>query len=412
MHLYILSKLNLKLGEKDVKYSLSAIMRIMEEKEGNLDLSYALISSLPNDLKIVKGNLDLRHTKIKKLPDSLTTVGGHLVLKDSQIKSLPDNLTVYGDVDVSNTEIKSLPCGLTVGGSLYASNTNITCLPDDLFVVGGIDVSNTKIKRIKKNMTVIKWLNLMGTLIERLPGDLSVIEELDVSNTAVTSIPKTLLVGGNFDLSGSKITEIPDNFIVGGDLCLRETSISNLPNGLTVGGTLDLTGTRVTDLPLGLAVGNKVYGADAQELKCRKLGNGEFIPYKYIFANGILTHIKCSRRMQQGYTLYTGRIKGQNILSDGKFFVQCNTLEEGFSEIYFERLKEKGAEQYKSLTLDSTVTLDEAVILYRIITGACRHGVYKFVSDIRFPKEKYTIGEIIEITEGQFGAQKFAQFFE
>ena len=63
-------------------------------------------------------------------PDELTdedlNVEGDLDLSYSSITSLPDNLKVEGDLDLENTRIKSLPDGLKVEGTLYLYDTPLS----------------------------------------------------------------------------------------------------------------------------------------------------------------------------------------------------------------------------------------------------------------------------------------------
>jgi len=92
--------------------------------EGDLDLNYTPITSLPQGLK-VKGYLDLNNTKIT---------------------SLPKDLEVKGSLNLSSTPITSLPQGLKVGRNLYL-NTNITSLPQDLKVGGNLWLRNTPISK-------------------------------------------------------------------------------------------------------------------------------------------------------------------------------------------------------------------------------------------------------------------------
>lgn len=49
--------------------------------------------------------------------------------------------------------------------------------------------------------------------------------------------------------------------------------------------------------------------------------------------------------------------------------------------------------------------------MYRVITGACRQGSESFVKSLGELKEKYTIREAINLTKGQYNAEKFAEFF-
>ena len=79
--------------------------------------------------------------------------------------------------------------------------------------------------------------------------------------------------------------------------------------------------------------------------------------------------------------------------------------------LLFKYAKDRGMEQYKGLSLDTELTADEMITMYRIITGACRQGTETFVNSLGKLKDRYTIGEALEITKGQYGAKQFAGFF-
>lgn len=65
------------------------------------------------------------------------------------------------------------------------------------------------------------------------------------------------------------------------------------------------------------------------------------------------------------------------------------------------------------MTLDSVVTLEKAVEMYRVITGACRQGSEAFVKSLGDAvKESYTVRECIELTRGQYGGATFERFWE
>ena len=62
--------------------------------------------------------------------------------------------------------------------------------------------------------------------------------------------------------------------------------------------------------------------------------------------------------------------------------------------------------------MDSVLTLEEAKTMYRVITGACRQGTEHFVESLGDKvKEKYTVREMLEVTKGQYGSEKFSEFF-
>ena len=235
---------------------------------------------------------------------------------------------------------------------------------------------------------------------------------LNLYGTQIQSLPDNLMVGGNLNLRGTQIQSLPDNLTVGGNLDLRGTQIQSLPDNLTVGGYLDLEGTQIQNLPDNLTVGGSLYleGTQITDREHKKLKDGDYVPKRYLYADGILTHVKAKRTLK-GYTFYQGKIKGKNVVFDGTNYAHCNTLREGVADLLFKSAKDRGAEQYKNLTLDSEVTSEEAITMYRVITGACRQGTESFVNSLGKLKEKYTIREIIEITKGQYNSEAFKRFF-
>lgn len=161
-------------------------------------------------------------------------------------------------------------------------------------------------------------------------------------------------------------------------------------------GNLYLCGTQIIEHKAGMV---------------RYLSHGDFVPGKYLFCDGILTHIKNTRKAG-AYTFYVGKIKGLNVVSDGINYAHCDKLRDGISDLLFKTASDRGAAQYKDCTLDTEMTAAEAVSMYRIITGACKQGSEAFVQSLGDKlKEKYTIREMIQITKGQYNADKFARFF-
>ena len=144
--------------------------------------------------------------------------------------------------------------------------------------------------------------------------------------------------------------------------------------------------------------------------KVKTLRPGDMVPGKYVYCDGILTHIK-KTKLLGAFTLYIGRIPGKNVVSDGTNYAHCDNLRDGIADLAFKAAKDRGADQYKGMSLDTELTVAEAVTMYRIITGACRQGSESFVNSLGELKEKYTIRECIQITKGQYNAEKFAEFF-
>ena len=219
--------------------------------------------------------------------------------------------------------------------------------------------------------------------------------------------------GGSLDLRGTQITSLPDNLTVGGSLYLSDTQITSLPDNLTVGGWLDLRGTQITSLPDNLTVGGSLdlSGTQITSPKYKKLADGDYAEGRYIYCDGMLTHIK-SAKQAKGYTYYVGKIKNKNVISDGKYFAHCKSFKDGIADLEFKKASSRGAEQYKRLTLESKMSLADTMAMYRIITGACKQGTEQFVNNLREVKEEYTVREMIELTKNAYRGDVFERFFK
>ena len=180
----------------------------------------------------------------------------------------------------------------------------------------------------------------------------------------------------------------------GGSLYLQGTNITALPEGLTVGGSLYLQGTNITDR-------SKVN---------RKFPKVIYQEGRFIYCDGILTHIK-KKRVFGKFTFFYGKIKGKNVIFDGENYAHCKDFKTGVIDLEFKAAKNRGAEQYKSLDLDSVIKYEDAVVMYRVITGACQQGTQNFIDNLREIKAEYTVREIIHLTRGSYGASTFSNFF-
>ena len=348
--------------------------------------------------------LDLRYTEISELPDNLV-VRGSLFLYGTKITELPDNLTVGGWLDLEMSKITKLPKNLVVGGYLYLDNTPITELPDSLVVGGGLYLRHTKITKLPNNIVVGGYLDLRHTNIVELPANLA--------------------VGGFLDLEYTKIAKLPDSLVVGGALSLRGTKIAKLPNNIVIGGSLFLEGTKITELPENLVVGSDIYGISntsirptlSQEAK-KKLQN----LYKPLQWNaGGKTYIKVddifsvvdSHRGNVWKTHLIGEEETLYVVTDGEgHYAHGNTLKEAKADLIY-KINDRDTSLYENLSLDDEVSFEDAIAMYRTITGACDAGTRGFVES-RLPKphkERYTIREVIDLTDGEYGNERLKEFF-
>ncbi len=280
------------------------------------------------------------------------------------------------------------------------------------------------------------YLDLKGcTGITSLPENLTVGGDLYLKGcTGITSLPENLTVGGCLDLKGcTGITSLPENLTVGGYLYLKGcTGITSLPENLTVGGYLYLEGcTGITSLPENLTVGgylylkgihlqnsvvNNVIPADIKR-KIHALRNmaveWSWSGRKYIKVDGIFSVVD-AHHGKVWHVHQLGSNKQMYIVTDGEYhYAHGETIEEARHDLVY-KICDRDKSEYENLTPDSELTYGEAVECYRVITGACSTGTRHFCEDIlpeKDKREKYTIREIIELTQGQYKSEIFKDFF-
>lgn len=298
-------------------------------------------------------------------------------------------------------------------GNIDLSGSEITQLPDNLTVNGELILRNTDIKDLPNNLTVGDYLELWNTRIESIPDNLIVGGSLYLNDTGIKSLPKNLTVGGYLDLSNTRIKSLPDNLTVGDSLDLRGTGVTSLPDSLTVGGVLDIRDTRITDnvevnTTLSPEQQKKIHDLENMALFWERNG------VRYIKADGIFSVIdshhgnayKVHALGQEDNPLY--------LITDGEgHWSHGATLEEAKADLIY-KINDRDTSEYEKLSLDDTLSYEEAIAAYRSITGACSAGTIDFIEN-RLPtphKDKYTIREIIKLTKNEYGGKTFAQFFE
>ena len=82
-------------------------------------------------------------------------------------------------------------------------------------------------------------------------------------------------------------------------------------------------------------------------------------------------------------------------------------LKEAKADLKFKRVS-RDLDQFKGKT---KFTLEDAILAYRSITGACALGIKDFLANQKV-KKSYTVKEIIELTRGHYGHEASATFFE
>jgi hypothetical protein len=219
-------------------------------------------------------------------------------------------------------------------------------------------------------------------------------------------------INGGLDLSS--VTSLPEGFAptVGGGLYL--SSVTSLPEGFapTVGGGLDLSS--VTSLPEGFAptVGGGLDLSSVTKPTPKKRAPVYPLTWlngKYLLIDGIVSEV-VQKRGDSYRVKVVGKRVVTSLVTDGRNWAHGATLKEASADLIY---KNKGTDtsEYKSLTLASKLTFAEGIACYRAITGACSFGVRNFVEMKGVAQKKFSIQQIIDMTNGQYGGDTFKRFF-
>ena len=393
------------------------------EKDGDLYFTY---------------NLDLENRKdITELPDNLKVLGS-LNLRLSGVTKLPKGLEVEYWMSISRTEIEELPEDTKFGRSLYVNEMKKPfSFPKVVKVDGEFKCIDTDIKRMPEELYVKNNCKLSGSNFYKLPNIMEVKGECHLNNTPITELPKKLKVIYNgLDICYTKVTKLPDNLVVYSELNLENTPINELPKGLIVDYKLTLRNTNLKDYSnLHKICSEFIIEKDKyEEIKSTLAKHIKFDIYngilatfepnykgaylfenkngKYIKADGLLGEIV----EQKGnvYHIRFGRFEDIiYLVTDGEgHWSHGRTLETAKADLIY-KVNNKNKDDYNNLSLDSELSFEDAIVCYRVITGACSFGTRDFIENRlgENRKDKYTISEIIELTEGEYGSEVFKEFF-
>jgi len=332
---------------------------------------------------------------------------------------LPDNLVIDGNLKCSGESV-SLPKCLKVNGNLDISYTDIIEIPDDCDFCS-LRAAHTEITKLRDNLE-LDSLQLYNSKLTKLPKGLKVKGLLDISHTKITEIPDDCEIGALY-MSYTSITKLRDNLTLGG-LIINKCPISELPKNLVVYGSLDIEKTLIKCLPddclatrvyCDFELNDERYEKDwgCYKLKDEIVHINHPSGREFLHVDGILTEVV--EKKGNVYHIRTGvNDPIYYVVTDGNgHWAHGDTLEDAKEDLIF-KISKRDKSEYESLTLDSELSYDEAIICYRVITGACRAGTKDYIEH-RLPephKEKYTIKEMIELTKDEYGGETFHKFFD
>lgn len=212
------------------------------------------------------------------------------------------------------------------------------------------------------------------------------------------------------------VNSLPDGFspIVKNSLYLYK--VESLPDGFNpvVGNSLFLYMIRSLPIDHSLVVGDNLYFVKDNywnDYDLHHSNNLNFTSWrdgKYIKVDGILSKV-----LSHKGNVWKVKNIGSNIITyivtDGFNYAHGNTIKDARESLKY-KISDRDTSQYDNLTLESELSMIEMAKCYRVITGACEHGVREFIKTQK-TKPKYKIKEIIDLTKNRFGNNSFSVFF-
>ena len=200
-----------------------------------------------------------------------------------------------------------------------------------------------------------------------------------------------------------------------GNLEIRNSSDAEKYKNVTkVTGYLYIHSSAKLDAPALTSVGGYLSIHSKGSLAAGKLYCGGYDKF------AVIDNIGCvvlSEKQANGVTVLLCRhskIKTQKVIGD-KFYVarkdgenaHGKTIADATQELLF-KIGPRDVERYRNMPLTTTKTPAEWALVYRTITGACQYGTNQFIESRGKMKKKYTLSEIVALTKGQWGHDKFA----
>ena len=182
-----------------------------------------------------------------------------------------------------------------------------------------------------------------------------------------------------------------------------QNSEAKFPNLTSVGGYIDAREYK------GEFPKNVKQNDIKAKTKCRKSLDKSFEKSGHSFADNILSAI-VQKRGNVCRVKICGKTTISYLVTQGEAYSHGATLSEARNGLMF-KISKRDTSEFKSWTLDKIISKREAIRSYRMITGACEQGVRQWVSQRETPN-KISVGNVIKLTEGEYGYDAYAKFFQ
>lgn len=130
---------------------------------------------------------------------------------------------------------------------------------------------------------------------------------------------------------------------------------------------------------------------------------------KHVIADNILSKV-VSAKGGVFKVVNHGQYGESYLIKKNGLYAHGETLREAKESLKY-KIANRDTSEYEDYTLDTTMTQEEAITMYMVITGACSYGTRAFVGRQDLTSEEFTVQDIIDLTKGQFGNGILTEFF-
>jgi hypothetical protein len=338
--------------------------------------------------------------------------------------SIKNGHIIAHTIDLSWYKINELPESfhLIKCTNLYLYNNKISKLPDNFHLIKCecIDLSNNSITELPENFHLIKCkeINLSHNFINKLPENFHLLKcnTIDLSHNSITELPDNfhLIESNDIYLDNNKISKLPENIhlLKCNYLYLNKNNLKKLPENfhLLKCYYIALSRNMIRKLPKNLHLVKCSYLYVYTDLSIPHQNfNDVEITDDYIYCDNRLTWITGKKQVNE-FTVYIGRFGEVVVTKDNKKFAHGKTLRQAISDLLF-KLSDRNKNEYIDLDKNVQLPINDMIVMYRTITGACSLGVENFMHNKNF-NETISLNEINNIIGDDYGSKSFREFFK
>lgn len=392
--------------------------------EGDFDVTVGYYLQLNDVVKIsskFKGTIGTLHAPLlREIPDgfSCTVIDKYWL---SNVTYIPEDFapTVSGSIYLN--KLVNIPKG-------FAPTCDYLHLPHVTHIGAGFKptVYNSmylcSLESIDSNTTWVVGCDLELQGVTHISSNVSLVVGQHLTLPSLKHLPKDLklVVGGTANLNSVK--ELYDGIELTIGRNLELDSLVTIPKNskIIVGDALYLGSIKTIPKKFRPMVGFSIYHSlyNYTWSKCKIIERWEELQLiswggKYIQVDGILGEVVHERNGVYKCKHITRGNKIMYVISDGKgCYAHGDTINDARVSLEY-KIGYRDSSKYDGLSLDSVLSHDDAIVCYRIITGACQYGTKYFIDDVLKDgkKDSYTIQEIIDLTNGQYGHTTFKRYF-